>query len=55
MTVGGSPVEFPDWGPRELDKRGILMVSVGGTGQLDNSRTLGKTPVVFAKSGVWRQ
>ena len=27
---GTSPVEFPDRGPRELDKQGVLMDSLGG-------------------------
>ena len=34
-------MEFPDRGPRELDKRGVLMGSVGGTSQLDHVLTLG--------------
>ena len=48
-------MEFPDWGPRELDKRGVLMGSVTGTSKLDHVGTLGKAPLAFARSGVWRQ
>ena len=48
-------MEFRDWGPRQLDKRGVLMGSVAGYCQLDHVGTLGKAPLAFARSGVWRQ
>ena len=48
-------VEFLDWGPRELNKRGVLMGSVEGTSQLDHVGTLGEAPLAFARSGVWKQ
>ena len=38
---GASPVEFPDRGNRELDKRGILMDFVGGANQLDHAGAQG--------------
>ena len=53
-SSGGSPMEFPDRGSRELDKRGVLMGSVGGAGQLDHARALGKAPLAFSRPGVWR-
>ena len=47
-----SPVEFLDRGPHELDKRGVLMDSVGGASQLDHARAWGEVSLAFPRSTV---
>ena len=52
---GVSPAELPDRGPRELDKRGVLVDSIRGANQLEHTRAQGEVPRAFLRLGIWRQ
>ena len=48
-------MESPNRGPRELDKRGVFMDSVGGASQLEHAGARGEVPLAFPRPGFWRQ